>query len=674
MPNRSLQAGQPFPLGATLSPDGIGFALFSQHAERVELCLFEGSRETRLEMPAKTGHIFHAFLPGGKSGQVYGYRVYGPYRPLQGHRFNPHKLLLDPYARRLVGNYALESSDFGYQLDHPEGDLSYDTRDNAATAIKAQVVAEQPFDWQSDQPPGQRRGAIIYEAHLKGLTQLHPEIPEPWRGRYLGMSHPAIIRHLQKLGVTAVEFLPIHSMLDDRRLRGLGLTNYWGYSTLNFFCPTRRYAQDDPVREFKTMVRALHQAGIEVILDVVYNHTAEGSHLGPTLSFRGLDNASYYRLDPDLPRYYRDTTGCGNTLNLNHPQVLQLVMDSLRFWVQEMHVDGFRFDLTPALTRGQSAFLAAVHQDPILKCARMIAEPWDLGPNGYQVGRFPVGWAEWNDRYRDTLRRFWRADSGTVSQLATRLSGSSDLYSQPGRAPADSVNFITCHDGFTLADLVSYSNKHNLANGEDNRDGSDHNCSSNYGHEGPHPGLRAFRLRRQMAMLASLYLSRGTPMILAGDELGRTQQGNNNAYCQDNHLSWLDWSQIQPELADYCQHLAQIRAQFPELAEPEFAHQEVTWLHPQGRLMKGSDWGDGQLHSLGMLLRSQQQSLLWLMHAGPQELHWTLPKGLRRGWKIELLNYPEAGDPWLLPSGGVLLALRLEAAPKAQKNQRKTKH
>ena len=667
-----IKSGRPFPLGATLDPEGVQFAVFSQHAQRVELCLFEQGRERRLELPSRSGHIFHGYLPGARAGLLYGYRVHGAYRPLEGHRFNPNKLLLDPYARQIQGNFQLEGTDFGYLLDHPEGDLSFDTRDNGSTAAKAQVVDVSSFDWQGDQPLRRSHTpAIFYEAHLKGLTQLHPDIPEPLRGRYLGLAHPTMIGHLQKLGVTALEVLPVQCILDERRLRQLGLKNYWGYCTLNFFAPARRYAQHEAISEFQTMVRSLHQAGIEVILDVVYNHSAEGSHLGPTLNYRGLDNASYYRLDPDQPRYYRDSTGCGNTLNLEHPQVLQLVMDSLRFWVEEMHVDGFRFDLAPALTRGQSAFLSAVHQDPVFKGCRMIAEPWDLGVNGYQVGRFPVGWSEWNDRYRDSLRRFWRADSGQVSQLATRISGSSDLYSQKGRGPASSVNFITCHDGFTLADLVSFATKHNYANREENRDGSDHNTSSNYGHEGPHPDLDSFRLRRQMAMLASLYLSRGTPMLLAGDEIGRSQMGNNNAYCQDNEISWVDWSQARPELLAYVQKLAQLRQRFPELGGNEFALDEVSWLHPQGRLMKSTDWGNPELRSLGMFLKGKQESLLWLMHAGPSGLSWSLPRGLRRGWKIELLNHSQE-DPWTFPSGGVLLALRLESAPKAQKNQRKT--
>jgi glycogen operon protein len=547
--------GSPYPLGATWDGVGVNFAIFSEHATRVELCLFDTAEaETEsltIPLTEQTDMVWHGYLPDVRPGQLYGYRVHGPYDPHRGHRFNPNKVLMDPYAKVVGRTLTWNDTLFGFPPG--EDDMRFDERDSAAAAPLAAVV-DAAFTWGDDRPPRTPwHRTLIYELHVKGFTKLHPDIPESLRGTYLGLASEAAIHHLTSLGVTAVELMPVHHHTDDWHLVKRGLRNYWGYNTLTYFAPDARYASSasplECVREFKTMVRALHAAGLEVILDVVYNHTAEGNHVGPTVSLRGIDNATYYRLQPHARRFYEDFTGCGNTLNMRSPRVLQLIMDSLRYWVTEMHVDGFRFDLASALARELhavdklGAFFDIIHQDPLLSQVKLIAEPWDLGEGGYQVGNFPTKWTEWNGKYRDAVRQFWRGDGGGVSELATRLSGSSDLYAQSGRRPYASINFITAHDGFTLADLVSYSQKHNEANGEQNADGENHNLSWNCGVEGATSDRRILdvRVRQRRNLLSTLLLSVGVPMITAGDELGRTQGGNNNAYCQDNEISWIDW-------------------------------------------------------------------------------------------------------------------------------------
>jgi glycogen operon protein len=617
--------GRPYPLGATWDGLGVNFALFSEHATSVELCLFdsrEDAREAaRIRMPERTDLVWHAYLPDVQPGQVYGYRVHGPYEPGSGHRFNPSKVVLDPYAKAVARTVEWGDEMFGYKIGDPAQDLSFDERDNAHLAPLAAVV-DSAFTWGDDAPPRTPwHETVIYELHVKGFTRLHPEVPEPLRGTYAGLATEAPIEHLKDLGVTAVELLPVHHHAYDRHLVEKGLSNYWGYNTLAFFAPGIRYAASPTplgsVREFKMMVRALHAAGIEVILDVVYNHTAEGSHLGPTLSLRGIDNRSYYRLMPDQPRYYMDFTGCGNTLNMLNPRVLQLIMDSLRYWVLEMHVDGFRFDLASALARELfevdrlSAFFDIIHQDPVLSQTKLIAEPWDLGEGGYQVGNFPVGWTEWNGRYRDAVRRFWRGDGGAVSEFATRLAGSSDLYGGSGRQPHASVNFVTAHDGFTLHDLVSYDAKHNEANGEDGRDGENHNLSWNCGVEGPtdDPEVLALRARQMRNFLATLLLSQGVPMLSMGDEVARTQGGNNNAYCQDNELSWLDWSftPAQRDLLAFTRYLLDLQRRHPVFRRRSFFQgrairgaqvKDLTWFDPRGHEMTDEAWNAGFVKAL----------------------------------------------------------------------------
>jgi len=621
--------GAPYPLGATWDGFGVNFALFSAHATRVDLCLFDSPdspREARrITLPEQTARVWHGYLPDARPGQLYGYRVHGPYAPAEGHRFNPHKVVLDPYAKaigRMVrwGNFEM----FGYRAGDPGEDLSYDTRDNAAFAPLAEVV-DSAFSWGNDRvlrTPWHE--TVIYELHVKGFTARHPGIPEALRGTYEALTTDAALEHLTGLGVTAVELMPVHHHTDDRHLVERGLKNYWGYNTLSFLAPDRRYAarngRGDAVREFKRMVRALHAAGLEVILDVVYNHTAEGNHLGPTLSLRGIDNATYYRLSRENPRYYVDFTGCGNTLDVTQPQVLQLIMDSLRYWVLDMHVDGFRFDLASALARELhdvdrlGAFLDIVHQDPVLSQVKLIAEPWDLGDGGYQVGQFPVLWTEWNGRYRDTVRRFWRGDPRSTSEMATRLAGSSDLYEHSGRRPYASINFVTAHDGFTLRDLVSYDHKHNDANLEDNRDGENHNLSWNCGHEGPtdDPAITALRQRQMRNFLATLFLSQGVPMLSGGDEIGRTQHGNNNAYCQDNPLSWTDWALDDGarDLLAFTRRLIDLRRREPVLRRRTFfqgrairgtAVQDIGWFSAGGVELSDRDW-QADLRCFGMLL------------------------------------------------------------------------
>jgi isoamylase len=575
--------GRPYPLGASWDGEGVNFAIFSERAEKVELCLFDktGRRELhRIEMREQTDQVFHCYLPEARPGRLYGYRCYGPYEPNKGLRFNSNKLLLDPYAKQVQGDLRWSDSHFGYKVGSKNQDLSFDRRDSAPGMLKG-VVADSAFTWGSDRPPNiPWHKSIIYETHVKGLTIRHPNVPPALRGTYAGLATAPVIDFLTRLGITAVELMPVHCFLDDRALIERGLRNYWGYNTIGFFAPEPRYSATGSLTEFKTMVKTLHSAGIEVILDVVYNHTVEGNQLGPTLSFRGIDNTVYYRVDPEQPRYYTDYTGTGNTLNMQHPRVLQFIMDSLRYWVLDMHVDGFRFDLAATLARELhevdrlGAFLDIIHQDPILSQVKLIAEPWDLGEGGYQVGKFPVGWAEWNDRYRDAVRSYWKGDGGQIGELAYRITGSSDLYARSGRRPYASVNFVTAHDGFTLHDLVSYNQKHNEANGEDNRDGSDNNRSWNCGVEGEtnDPAIQALRAQQKRNFLATLLFSQGVPMLLAGDVTGHSQQGNNNSYCQDNEINWMDWrpEAIDTQLLAFAQRLIALRNQHPVFRRRNF--------------------------------------------------------------------------------------------------------
>ena len=612
MSGNTLQAGRPFPLGADLDARGANFALFSHHAEKVELCLFDplGRHETeRLMLPEYTDGVWHGFLPDARPGLLYGYRVHGPYDPASGHRFNHHKLLLDPYARDIVGLFHLSDAHFGYRIGSPRGDLTADRRDNARLMPKCRLVDES-FSWGDDRPPRTPwRDTVICELHVGGYTRTHPEVESTLRGSIAGLRSPAVIAHLKRLGVTAVELLPVHASVDDRALVERGLRNYWGYNTIGYFAPDRRLLGRGGVNEFKRTVAALHAADIEVLLDVVYNHTAEGNHLGPTLSFRGIDNASYYWLTAEDRRHYLDFTGCGNSLQLTHPRVLQMVLDSLRYWVEVMHVDGFRFDLATTLGRGPngfdpaSAFLDAILQDPVLAHVKLIAEPWDLGLGGYQLGKFPPGSSEWNDRYRDTLRRFWRGDGGLVGEMASRLTGSADIFRHCGRRPTASINFVTAHDGFTLADLVSYNDKHNEANHESNRDGAAENLSWNSGAEGPtdDPAILELRRRQRRNLLASLLLSQGVPMLLGGDEVANSQSGNNNAYCQDNEIGWVNWSKLGAEgddLSAFIAAIVEIRRSCG-LARDRFfdgatvtgdGHKDTTWLRPDGAEMTEEDW------------------------------------------------------------------------------------
>ena len=616
--------GRPYPLGTTWDGEGVNFALFSEHAEAVELCLFDeaGRRELhRVRIKEQTDQVWHCYLPEGRPGLIYGYRVHGPYDPGRGLRFNPNKLLLDAYAKQIVGELKWSDSHFGYRVGHKNADLSMDRRDSAPGMLKAMVV-DPAFTWGTDRPPRTPwHKSIIYEMHVRGFTIQHPRVPAHLRGTYAGLATAPVIDHLLKLGVTAIELMPVHSFIDDRVLVERGLRNYWGYNTIGFFAPMSRYLATDSINEFKTMVKTMHSAGIEVILDVVYNHTAEGNQLGPTLSFRGIDNSVYYRVSPENPRYYVDYTGTGNTLNMRHPRVLQLIMDSLRYWVLDMHVDGFRFDLAATLARELhevdklGAFLDIIHQDPVLSQVKLIAEPWDLGEGGYQVGKFPVGWAEWNDRYRDAVRSYWKGDGGQIGELAYRITGSSDLYARSGRRPYASVNFVTAHDGFTLQDLVSYNNKHNEANGEDNRDGTDNNRSWNCGVEGPtdDPEINALRARQKRNFIATLFLSQGVPMFLAGGEVGRTQQGNNNAYCQDNEISWINWDQLgtEKELVNFVRKVIAIRQRHPVFRRRNFFQgraikgagiKDILWLRPDGREMTDEEWNQEHARTLGVFL------------------------------------------------------------------------
>ncbi|MQX37925.1 glycogen debranching protein GlgX [Roseospira navarrensis] len=665
--------GHPWPLGATWDGRGVNFALFSERAERVQLCLFDDQgRETRVDLPEYTDEVWHGYLPDAAPGQVYGYRVYGPHAPERGLWFNPHKLLIDPYARALVGRLDWAGPHFCFQLGHPRADLSFCTRDNAATMLKCQVVEPGAGRGTFRPPRHAWHTTILYEMHVRGFTMRHPEVHESYRGTLAGLSAPAVIDYLRGLGITAVELLPVHAFLDDRHLVVKGLRNYWGYNPIGFFAPHPAYLATGQLREFRAFVRTMHDAGIEVILDVVYNHTGEGNHMGPMLSFRGIDNASYYRLVPGNERYYMDSSGCGNTLNFRHHRVVQLVMDSLRYWVEEMGVDGFRFDLASAMAREaghfdrEAGFLDAARQDPVLCRVKMIAEPWDVGDGGYQLGNFPAGWAEWNDRYRDTVRSFWRGDPGQVPDLATRITGSSDVFARRGRKPWASVNFVTAHDGFTLADLVSYDRKHNEANGEGNRDGTDDNRSWNHGVEGPTPdnAISQLRLRQRVNMLATLLLSQGVPMLLAGDEFGHSQQGNNNPYCQDNPITWLDWERIGTDgrrLTRLVSWLIRLRRDHIVWRRDRFLKGEpvpgtdivdAQWINPDGRERQVSDWENGETRFIGLLLRGAagfyyvtptgeprpDESFLLCMNSGVAPLTCRLPVLPDTGHWLPLLD------------------------------------
>jgi isoamylase len=678
--------GVEYPLGGTWDGAGVNFALFSEHATGVELCLFDPAdprREAhRIPMTERTDQVWHVYLPEARPGLHYGYRVHGPYDPEAGHRFNPAKVLLDPYAKAIAGTVEWSDALFGYRIGDPAGDLAPDDRDSAPLVPKS-VVVDPAFTWGDDRPlrtPWHR--TVIYEVHVKGFTTRHPDIPRELRGTYAGLASPPALEYLTQLGITAVELLPVHHFVRDRHLAERGLTNYWGYNTIGFLAPDTRYASSgvhgEQVREFKTMVKTLHQAGIEVILDVVYNHTAEGNHLGPTLCFRGIDNVAYYRLVGEDRRYYMDYTGCGNTLNMMHPRSIQLLMESLRYWVTEMHVDGFRFDLASALAREMhavdqlSTFFDVIHQDPIISRVKLIAEPWDLGEGGYQVGNFPPGWAEWNARYRDTIRRYWKGDGGQVADLGYRLTGSSDLYQNDGRRPSASINFVTAHDGFTLADLVSYDEKHNEANGEDNRDGSNENLSWNCGAEGPteDPGIIALRERQMRNFLAMLFLSQGIPMLVGGDEVAHTQRGNNNAYCQDNELSWFAWPPPRAARAqlEFARRLIRLRLQHPVFHRRRFFQgrqiqgsevKDLSWFRPDGREMTSDEWTNGVTRCLGLRLAGDaieetdeagrslvDDTFLLLLNAHHDPLDFVLPAHRARvRWELVLDT-----RTWQLPS------------------------
>src|SRR5215470_13975586 len=663
--------GTAYPLGATWDGAGTNFALFSEVAEQVELCLFgdgpaaEHSEETRVPLTEVDGFVWHCYLPGVGPGQRYGYRVHGPYRPERGHRCNPAKLLLDPYGKAVDGEVTWHQAVYSYQ----HGDPSTLNQDDSAAYMPRNVVINPYFDWTDDRPPRTPyHETLIYEAHVRGLTLRHPEIPAEQQGSYAGLAHPAVIEHLTRLGVTAVELMPVHQSAPEPALVRRGLTNYWGYNTIAFLAPDNRYsssgAPDGMVAEFKGMVKALHEAGIEVILDVVYNHTAESGALGPTLSFRGIDNAAYYQLAPGNPQAYLDYTGCGNSLNVRHPHALQLIMDSLRYWIDDMHVDGFRFDLASALARELhdvdrlAAFFDLVQQDPVVSQVKLIAEPWDVGQGGYQVGKFPPLWSEWNGKYRDTVRDFWRGRPATLPEFASRLTGSSDLYETSARRPVASVNFVTCHDGFTLADLVSYNDKHNEANGEDNRDGTDDNRSWNCGVEGPSedPEIIELRARQQRNLLTTLFLSQGIPMLAAGDEIGRTQGGNNNAYCQDNEISWVDWSRAAAEgdLLTFTHTLARLRRHHPVFRRRRFFEgafrgaSDIAWLTPAGDEMTEEDWQASYAKSVAVFLNGAaitepdprgdpvtDRKFLLMFNAGPEPITFTLPEArLGNDWEV----------------------------------------
>lgn len=649
--------GPPPRLGAVVDHAGIHFTVFSAHAEHIELCVFapDGQQETlRQAMHSIGGGIWHVYLAGAQAGLIYGYRAYGPFAPQQGHRFNPAKLLLDPYAQAVVGQFRDDPRFLDHRLDNPS---QPDLRDTGNIALKAQVIDE-PFDWQSDHPPAiPWAETLIYEAHVRGLTQLHPDIPVALQGSYAGLGHPAMIAHLKKLGITSLELMPIHLHLDEPRLQRHGLSNYWGYNPIALFAPETRYWSktpgSTPLSELRNLVKTLHAAGVEVILDVVFNHSAELDLTGPTLSLRGLDNASYY---VQKSGEYENWTGCGNALNLSHPRVVQLVMDCLRFWVTQCHIDGFRFDLATTLARlhgrfeGAAGLLTAISQDPLLARCKWIAEPWDIGPAGYQLGQYPPGWAEWNDQFRDTMRQFWLHDRVTRADFARRFAASSDLFEQPTRAPWASINYITAHDGFTLSDLVTWNHRNNLANKEHNHDGHSQNHSWNCGVDGPttDPGIQLLRLRAKKALLATLILAQGTPMLLAGDELGHSQQGNNNAYCQDNPITWLNWQDSEKQLTDYVAQLIALRQEIPALHAPGWWQGQadaqgiidVEWLNPSGQALQPHDWEDPSGRAL--MIRFSGQWLL-LINASAHQLHFNLPEGQ---WQLRLASTEDVAAQW----------------------------
>jgi isoamylase len=696
--------GKAYPLGATYDGSGTNFALFSEAAERVELCLFDGDgAESRIALPEVDGFVWHGFIPNIEPGQQYGYRVYGAYDPPTGQRCNPNKLLLDPYAKAIDGAFEWNQTLFGYNFGDPD---SRNDDDSAASMPKSVVISPY-FDWGVDRPPGHEYAdTVIYEAHVKGLTQTHPDIPEQIRGSYSAVAHPVIIEHLQSLGVNAIELMPVHHFANDSTLIDKGLSNYWGYNTIGFFAPDSKYSSSPnpggQVQEFKAMVRALHEAGIEVILDVVYNHTAEGNHLGPTLSMRGIDNGAYYRLVDDDKRYYMDYTGTGNSLNVGHPHTLQLIMDSLRYWVTEMHVDGFRFDLAATLAREfydvdrLAAFFELVQQDPTVSQVKLIAEPWDVGPGGYQVGNFPPQWTEWNGKYRDTVRDYWRGEPATLDEFAYRLTGSADLYEHTGRRPVASINFVTAHDGFTLRDLVSYNDKHNEANGEDNRDGESNNKSWNSGAEGPteDPAINALRGRQQRNFLATLLLSQGVPMISHGDELGRTQRGNNNVYCQDNELSWINWTQADTGLMEFTREVSALRAAHPVFRRRRFFSgrpvrqrggaglPDIAWFAPDGSEMSDEDWETAFAKSVAVYLNGQgipylddrgqrvtDDSFVLCFNAHHEPIQFTLPpKTFGESWERVIYTSSDGPDgpveagATVMVDARAVLVLMLEAA------------
>jgi glycogen operon protein len=693
--------GQPYPLGATWNGEGVNFAIFSENATGVDLCLFDGPSDAeesdRIPLRERTDQVWHCFLPDIRPGQFYGFRVHGPYDPRNGHRFNPAKLLIDPYAKAITGAIKWNNALFGYNVGGPNEDLEASDTDSARGMPKC-VVIDNAFTWGDDRNPMTPwNRTVIYETHVKGMTKLNPDVPEALRGTYLGLCSDPMIDYFQKLNVTAVELLPVHQFVIDRHLPDKGLTNYWGYNSIGFFAPDVRYATrglGNQVYEFKSMVKTFHSAGIEVILDVVYNHTGEGNHLGPTLSLKGIDNTAYYRLEPDK-RFYTDFTGTGNSLNMRHPRTIQLIMDSLRYWVTEMHVDGFRFDLAPVLARELyevdrlSAFFDIIHQDPTLSTVKLIAEPWDVGPGGYQVGNFPIRWAEWNGKYRDSLRRFWRGDQNQVGELASRLAGSSDIYQWSGRSAYASVNFIVAHDGYTMRDLVSYEQKHNEANGENNQDGHNDNLSRNWGVEGPtdDAGVEDIRFRVMKSMMGSLAFSQGVPMISHGDEVGRTQKGNNNAYAQDNEITWVDWKldERQREMLGFTRRAFALRAENPVLRrrhffdgnEPQSATgKDVMWVRPDGQEMTSEDWQNGDLRVLGMLISGQStdetdergrllhgDTMLLIANASDEDVRFQVPKVEADGVWVELIDSarPERhviDEGWVFVDSHSLVLLR----------------
>ncbi len=696
-PHGAITAGRPEILGATWDGEGVNFALFSQHATAVTLCLFspDGRYEAEwIDLPECDGHVWHGYVPGLRPGQAYGYRVHGPYRPDEGHRFNPHKLLLDPYARRLAGRLEWDDALFGYDSSARHGDLTFDTRDSSNFVPRA-VVTDQTFDWQGDRPPSiPLTDTVIYEAHPKGLTAGRRDVPRP--GTFAACASDPVIDHLQRLGVTAVELMPVQAFVDDRFLVDRGLRNYWGYMTLGFFAPEPRYMTTGQLSDFQEMVRRLHAAGLEVILDVVYNHTGEGNQMGPTLSFRGIDNASYYRL-AETPRYHIDETGTGNTLNMDHPFVMRMVLDSLRYWVEHMHVDGFRFDL--ATTLGRTArgfdrnhpFLQAVRQDPVLSRVKLIAEPWDVGPGGYQLGAFPAPFLEWNDKFRDQVRRYWRGDADMTRKLAMRISGSALKFDHDGRAATSSVNFLAAHDGFTLMDVVSFKEKHNEANGEGNRDGHAHNFSDNLGVEGPSddPAIRDARAQRRRNLMATLMLSQGTPMILAGDEIGNSQGGNNNAYAQDNPTGWVDWDHVDTEFLAFCREIIGFRKRHPILRQKRFLHSrsraidgkvDLFWRRADGEVMTEEDWNNEAQRLIAVEMRvasgtpdylarkHRDEALFAVFNAGQAQLVFLPDLPLDRTWVLQV----DTARPGLKPTrvrrairvaADSVVALSLEAIP-----------